>query len=266
MARKTPTPACSVHEALRQHFAAPEFAYLSEVRNGTGYGRATTRTADAMAFSLWPSRGLELHGIEIKSARHDWLREKDNPEKADAIGKYCDRWWLAIGDASVADVGELPAPWGLLVFVDGRIKVAKVAERLDAKPIDRLLLAAILRRAAEGCADHVHRDEVAATSAALINAAREEGASEARSEHAREQRYHEELKATIANFEKTSGVALDRWTHGDVGLAVRAMTCKTPAELRQSFEYIRNHANRLMRDADEVLAVLSEERVPEETS
>lgn len=256
MSRKSSTPAASVHEALRRHFAAPEFAYLSEVRNGTGYGRAATRTADAMAFSLWPSRGLELHGIEIKSARHDWLREKDNPEKADEIGQYCDRWWLAIGDASVAEVGELPAPWGLLVFTDGAITVAKVADRLDATPIDRLLLAAILRRASESCKDHVELSAVEARSAALIAAAREEGAAMAQIEHIHEKRDHENLKVQIAEFERVSGVQIDRWSGRNIGQAVRAMTGKTPADLRQSFQYIRNHASRLMTDADAVLAAL----------
>ena len=256
MARKPNTPAASIHEALRRHFAPPEFAYLSEVRNGTGYGRATTRTADALAFSLWPSRGLELHGVEIKSARHDWLREKDNPEKADEIGKYCDRWWLATGNPSIAEVGELPAPWGLLVFTDGAMKVVKVAEKLEAKPIDRLLLAAILRRSAEGCADHVHRDEVESTASALIDAAREEGAKAALYEHEREKVYHEQLKQQIADFERVSGVHIDNWTGRNIGAAVRAVANKTPAELRRSFEYIRNHASRLTKDVDEVLAAL----------
>jgi len=84
---------------LKERFAAPEFAFLPHVRNGTGYARGTTRTADALAMSLWPSRGLELYGFEIKSERRDWLRERENPEKAEEICRFCDRWWVVAGVA-----------------------------------------------------------------------------------------------------------------------------------------------------------------------
>ena len=60
---------------LRYRFCQPEWAFLSQVRNGTGYLR-TTRTADALAMSLWPSRGLHLYGFEIKVRKSDWKKDR----------------------------------------------------------------------------------------------------------------------------------------------------------------------------------------------
>lgn len=139
-----------IFAALRKRFAAPEWAYFEEVRNGTGFSRRTTRTADGLAFSLWPSRGLELHGIEVKTHRSDWLREKKEPEKAEEIGRFCDRWWLAVTPGVVLDVGEVPSTWGLLEWDGKRWRTHRDApKRLEATPLDRPMLAAILRKASE---------------------------------------------------------------------------------------------------------------------
>jgi hypothetical protein len=80
---------------LSERYKGPEYAFLPQVRNQTGYGntRDGIRTADGLALSLYPSRGIHLHGFEIKVSRSDWLTEKAFPAKADAIGKYCHFWW-----------------------------------------------------------------------------------------------------------------------------------------------------------------------------
>ena len=59
-------------EKLSRKYRPPEWAFLVQVKNGVGWTRKD-RTADALAMSLWPSRGLELHGFELKSRRSDWL-------------------------------------------------------------------------------------------------------------------------------------------------------------------------------------------------
>lgn len=82
-----------IHTALRARFALPEYALMFEVRSGTGHS-SQVRYADAMALGLWPSRGLELTGFEIKVSRSDWLRELKEPQKADRIGRFCDRWYV----------------------------------------------------------------------------------------------------------------------------------------------------------------------------
>lgn len=84
----------------------PAWAFVPKVRDAAGF--SATRTIDAIAMSLWPSRGLELHGHEIKVSRSDWLRELKEPEKAEAFSSVVDRWWLVVSDAQIVAAGELP--------------------------------------------------------------------------------------------------------------------------------------------------------------
>src|SRR5215831_12205622 len=77
---------------MRKRYCAPEWALFFNVANGTG--ARTYRYADAMGMCLFPSRGLELHGFEVKISKSDWKREAADPEKAETIAAYCDRWWV----------------------------------------------------------------------------------------------------------------------------------------------------------------------------
>jgi hypothetical protein len=172
----------SIFDALRKRFAHPEWAYFEEVRNGTGFSRRTTRTADGLAFSTWPSRGLELHGIEVKVSRGDWLREKGDPEKAEEIARFCDRWWLAVTPKVVLDVAEVPPAWGLIEWDGKRWRTHRDAsKRQDVQPLDRLMLAAILRKASE--TEQKRIQEYAARVAADMQKSEVE-AAEARAENA----------------------------------------------------------------------------------
>jgi len=97
--------------------------------------------------SLWPSRGLELHGVEIKVSRSDWRREAADPAKAEAVARYCDRWWIHTAPGVVGDVSELPPAWGLREFDDKSWTTVREAEKTEAQQIGRTFLAALLRRA-----------------------------------------------------------------------------------------------------------------------
>ncbi len=136
---------------LRRRYSAPQWALFGGVRNTTGYSRGTARTADAVAIGLWPSRGLSIHGFEVKCQRSDWLRELAQ-NKSEEIQKYCDYWWIVAADKTLVDVdtGELPKTWGLLVPRKGGVLVTVVeAPQLKPKPLDRGFIAAICRRAHE---------------------------------------------------------------------------------------------------------------------
>lgn len=76
---------------------------------------AGVRRIDVVAMGLWRSTGHVVHGIELKVSRSDWLKERRQPQKAEAAVRTCDYWWLAAGDASIVKDGELPEGWGLLV-------------------------------------------------------------------------------------------------------------------------------------------------------
>jgi ribosomal protein S6E (S10) len=192
---------------------------MPQVRNGTGYSRGRTRTADALAMGLWPSRGLELLGFELKSDRADWLREKCDPAKAEEIGKFCDRWWMVVGAEGVVQQDDLfPPTWGLMVAVGGKLKVVRDAPKLNAEPLDREQLAAILRRAAE-CV--VPRAEITAE----LERAKEKAESHVRELVTIETLHlrHEldRMRERVDEFEKKSGLSIHGWQLGDIAEAAK---------------------------------------------
>lgn len=130
---------------LKAHHAPHEWALMFEVANATGAGGH--RYADAIAMGLWPSRGLHIHGYELKVSRSDWRKELINPSKADEIGKYCDYWWV-VTPPDIVKEGELPETWGHYEAIDGKLvkKVAATKNEFVA-PLTRPFLAALLRRA-----------------------------------------------------------------------------------------------------------------------
>src|ERR1700723_1265707 len=78
---------------LQGWFAPPAYGFLEQVADGTGARRF--RWADGVAMSVWPSRGYDIHGIEVKVSRYDWLNELKQPGKSAAVQQYCNRWWIA---------------------------------------------------------------------------------------------------------------------------------------------------------------------------
>lgn len=134
-----------IRTALRRRYPASSWALLFEVGDGTGAGKR--RAADAIAMSLWPSRGLFIEGVEIKISRSDWLRELKKPEKADSIANHCNAWWIATTPGVIRQ--DLPAGWGHLELDDAGTLQVKVeaAASTDQGAIDRGFVAAILRGA-----------------------------------------------------------------------------------------------------------------------
>jgi hypothetical protein len=143
-----PRTAADLRALLRLRLDPREWALMFEVRNGTGFERAP-RTADAVAMGLWPmTTGLEVHGFELKVSRGDWLRELKQPEKSEELARFCDRWWMVVGDAAIAKPTELPPGWGLLVPRNGRLHAARSAPKLEGREQpDRLFIASMLRAA-----------------------------------------------------------------------------------------------------------------------
>ncbi len=137
-----------VHAALLRQFPKGQYALLDEVRDEAGH--AANRSADAIAMGLWPSRGIHLHGIEIKSQRGDWLNELKNPAKAENIFQYCDKFWLlATNQAVVMNVSEIPASWGYLLMDGRKTVVVKEAPLQNPKELSRTFFAAIIKRAVD---------------------------------------------------------------------------------------------------------------------
>lgn len=152
--------AADVRALLRKRYAHPEWALCFEVANGTG--AAARRYADAVAMNLFPSRGLALHGFEIKVSKSDFRSEIAKPEKSVDVQQYCDHWWI-VAPAEAVDETLLPKTWGWMRVDGARLVVAKQAPELEAKPVTRTFMAALVRRANEVDAaevDKLVRDKV----------------------------------------------------------------------------------------------------------
>ncbi len=108
------------------------------------------RFIDYAAFDLTGAHP-ELHGIEVKISRGDWLSELRKPEKSVAATKEVDRYYLLAGSAEVYREDEVPTQWGILEYRDGCIHEVRPAALLiprsePATPWSRPVVTAMLRR------------------------------------------------------------------------------------------------------------------------
>jgi len=229
-------PTNQIRAALRKRHEPPAWAFLEEVAEGTG-GDAG-RYADAVAMSLWPSRGLVIHGFEIKATRSDWLKELRDAEKAEAIQRYCDYWWVVVGLASIVKASELPENWGLVVPSGTGLRVKVDAPKLEPVDVDRPFLAALLRRASE-----LPQNE--------ISKARREGYQEGE-ERVKEwaERDLVTLRERVATFEAAAGVEVAGWNAARVGEAVRFVLDGKHLQLEGTMRAIRLRAQRVIEAVD----------------
>lgn len=217
--------ASDIRRGMSSRWTAPEWAIMWEVGNSTGL--AGNRYADAVMMSLWPSRGLELHGVEIKVSRSDWRNEAADPTKAESIARFCDRWWIHTPPGVVSDLSELPPAWGLREF-DGRSwRTLREAEKTDAEPVSRGFLAALLRRA-DGTMRSLVRDAMAEGQERLDREAekrREQWRRELDDAVKRRTEHIAIASENIAKFEAVLGdKAASTWADfGRIGAAARAL-------------------------------------------
>ena len=205
---------------LKKRFSPPAWAIFRSVRNSTGW--SGNRTADAVAMSLWPSLGLEVHGFEIKVSRNDWLRELGKPEKSGPVQKYCDRWWIVVSEEKIVDLsaGELPKTWGLLTVKGGKLHTVVEAPGLKAQALDKGFVAALLRKAFE--ANQVPDLEAQVREELRDEIERSVGYAQER-ESRRLKGEVEELKKRIEHFEAMgdiSGVAINDWNYKDIAKTI----------------------------------------------
>lgn len=124
---------------LRSRYAKPDYAFLREIFAGN-------RRVDAVAVKL--GGRTEIHGLEIKVSRSDWLREMKDVLKADDRLGYFDFWWLAVSSKEIVKPGELPENWGLLgLQKDGRMRTLKAATPLRGWAMGQEFIASLVARA-----------------------------------------------------------------------------------------------------------------------
>lgn len=201
----------SVFKTLSRTFPPGPFVLLPSVRNGTGYAKKKTRTADGIAVSVWPSRGLYFTGIEIKVSHSDWMSEIKDPEKSCEIQKYCRYWYIATPEG-VVQPGEMPENWGHIIVGEKKNVMAKEAPRLTPEPPDMLFVCSVLRAASEQC---VPMAEIQDREREIHDRAFEDGKK--RSEYDAMQ-----LREAVDYFEHHAGIKIDKpWEAGKIGDAVR---------------------------------------------
>lgn len=207
--------AADIKAMLRKRFPKGEWALAFEVADATG-GRGR-RLADAVAMNMWPSRGLAIHGFEIKVSKTDWKKELLSPEKAEAVSKYCDHWWIVAPQGIVREE-DVPATWGYLEVQDGQIEQVKAAPQREAEPVNKEFMAALFRRV--GAVDEEEVEATVRLRLASADAAREKMFEQR--VQARLYKY-EGLERAIAEFEKHSGINFRECSHlsDDLGKAVR---------------------------------------------
>lgn len=241
---------------VRRRYAGDDWALFEEVANATGF--AKSRSADAIAVALWPSRGLEVHGFEIKASRGDWLRELKDPWKAESIGKYCDRWWLVVADRTIVKPGEMPDAWGVLApRGDDDLAVVVEAKKNEAPtPLDRPFFAALCRAASKD-----KKATIAAAKAPTDKALQDkwsDGYDRGKEAGRDLVRYdieeRDRLKGVLAAFEAETGIPLSSqaWREErakEIGAVVRAVLRAGPSVYRGHLE---RAATQLRHIADQI--------------
>lgn len=193
-------------EMLRKTCAGSGQLVLAQVRNGTGSVRQT-RTADALVFETWQSRGMGITGVEYKKYRHDWLKELKDPAKAEEIGKYC-KQWLILAPAGLVQPEELPDTWGLWEIKGKRIfRTVKPPVREFIAPTINFVCS-ILRA---NQANDPHYD--------MIVQARKDAADELEKHHKAEvervRENYRSMRESVEKFEKETGLSLSKWSVED---------------------------------------------------
>ncbi|MCU1592433.1 MAG: hypothetical protein JWP11_3689 [Frankiales bacterium] len=252
--------------------SGPEWAYLEHVRDAAGF--SATRTIDALALHLWPSRGHELHAFEVKVSRGDWRRELADPAKAEGWCALVDRFWI-VAPRGVVPRDELPASWGLLE-TKGESGLAQTVaapllrQKAERPLVDRSLLACLLRAAGAGLAS---TPNAAALTAAYDNG-REKGRESAQTE-LEQTRRNVQMYADASRVDRErlqlleqalGGVSTQAYGKGDEVLLARARqvaaavrgalagddavlragdaTERAAAELERQAAWLRQHAGR----------------------
>lgn len=108
-----------VMDVLRSRYAPHEWALVPEFER-----------VDAVAVNCWPSKRLDVHGIEIKVSRSDWLRELKRPQKSMWGRSISDYWFLAAPSGVLDGLDELPEGWGYIEIQSERSVLRHQTDRL----------------------------------------------------------------------------------------------------------------------------------------
>lgn len=225
-------------DLLAERYPSPGWVFLRQVRSRTGY-QGAIRTADGLAISLYPSRGLGAEGFEIKVSRQDWVKELREPQKAEEIAQHCRCWWLVTPEG-VVEPGELPPTWGHMLVREGRRPLRAVREAPVRKvpPPSWDFVCAIFRNAGKIDEEALKRE---------YHKGVEEGQERERSVIKTDSdRQLRDLQFRVERFEQASGVSIGNdWTGHDIGEAVREVLAVKTVNGRRELELLKASVERI---------------------
>lgn len=252
----------------RRYEAAQGWLLFYEVANGTGY--KITNYADALAMSIWASKGIALHGFEFKRSRSDLLKELRDEKKAEAIQKYCNHWWLVVSDVKFCEGVEVPATWGILAPRNNVLYQVRAAPKLDAEPWSPAFIASLMRRFHESTV----KKDLDAQRAAIESRAQELVKSKERTVNASDlaaakremERYknlYEALTERIRKFEEASGIPVNNWQANNIKDIVAALQNPTNKQrMKSQLSEVRDAADRISKSMTGALKNLEQMETP----
>jgi hypothetical protein len=189
-----------------------------QVNNGAGFSYG--RTLDAVAFDTWPSKGLGLHGFEVKCSSADLRRELQHPDKSSAFTPYLDTFSIVAPAKVITPEREaIPRRWGLYAPNDaGELRTIRKPLYLhepgehDRETVDRSFAAAFVRALVQRSLSDDVRQE-----------AFEQGRQDGIASLAHDIKQAERLREQVAAFAAASGICLSEYGPDgrQVGEAVR---------------------------------------------
>lgn len=225
------------------------YSVIGQVRNATGF--KATRTADALIFCHWPSRGISISGVEIKVARADWLRELSEPSKAEEIAQYCDYWYVA-APPKVANIDELPENWGLMVTLKNKVKIIKKAKKLEPLPLTSTFVSSIMKRFYE---QEASEEDLVKQYNKGYELGFKDGNGLEKDRLSFEFRNLEKrlfiLQERVRKFEEASGINIDGWKNGRMGDAVKRVI--EGDQVLDKLTYAKNNIKRALEHMTTVL-------------
>jgi hypothetical protein len=228
-----------IRKALSETYTSPEWYLGFEVGNSTGAN--CRRHADAVAINAYPSKGFEIRGFEIKVSKQDLKSELENGIKSDEIARFCDYWFLAV-PKGLTDGFTLPPTWGVIEYMDGKLRQKVRAEKLDKTQPTIGFLCAMLRG----------RERTVINAASKVTADRERqirrdalyGVKNA------EKELHN-LREKLTEINAATGISLDTW-EPTRQIIDRLNAAKSLDIIARNIRFLEKSAKGLMEDAQEM--------------
>ena len=191
------------------------------------------RYCDWFSYGVWNSTGGNIIGHEIKVSRSDWLREIQDPNKAEACAKYCTHWYI-VAPRGLIKPEELHAEWGLMELSSGKLKISRPAVRKKPQVIEGRLLGEIMRRLQKNSRDD-SLIEARAVELADFKIRSVTHQLEWRAKNADKQL--QALHALVDEFEAKSGLKIDRWDGSRMAEAVAVMERLRDSSIVSDLDY-----------------------------